>query len=207
LEEEGDEEFHRGRSQDERDLQAKRQHGMGATCVGGGRNLGTDTRDSRGGVQGIPQAQRQEDLRRLKQPQNAPYHHGGDGEQGRSQARQKSLLEQDEDHQVQYPTRPVELRNRLNLQKEKRAVPKKRDDDGRKIKCFHCQESGHHQKDCENNPIYYKCKEERHMAAECVEFHAKSGELKMYGFAIPDQGFYCIKIAEEDGPFWAACII
>jgi hypothetical protein len=101
----------------------------------------------------------------------------------------------------------VELRNRLNLQKEKRAVPKKGEDEGRKIKCFHSQESGHHQKDYENKPICYKCKEEEHMAAECVEFYAKSGELKMYGFAIPDQGFYCIKIPEEDGPFRATCII
>jgi hypothetical protein len=25
-----------------------------------------------------------------------------------------------------------------------------------------------------------------HMAAECAEFHAKTGELKMFGFAIPD---------------------
>jgi hypothetical protein len=66
---------------------------MGATCAGGGRNLGADARGSGGGVQGIPQAQRQEDLRRLKQPQNAPYCHGGDGEHGRSQAKQKSLPE------------------------------------------------------------------------------------------------------------------
>jgi hypothetical protein len=101
----------------------------------------------------------------------------------------------------------VELRDRLNLHKEKRVVSEKREDEGRKIKCFLCQESRHHQKDCENKPICYKCKEEGHMVAECAEFHAKSGELKMYGFAIPDQGFYCIKIPEEEGHFWASCII
>jgi hypothetical protein len=54
---------------------------------------------------------------------------------------------------------------------------------------------GHHQKDCGNTPICYKCKEEGHMAGECANLHAKSGELKMYGFAIQDQGIYSIKIA------------
>jgi hypothetical protein len=32
------------------------------------------------------------------------------------------------------------------------------------------------------------------MAVECVDFHSKAGELKMYGFALPDQGFYSIEI-------------
>jgi hypothetical protein len=33
------------------------------------------------------------------------------------------------------------------------------------------------------------------MAVECANFHEKARELKMFGFAIPDQGFYSIKIA------------
>jgi hypothetical protein len=36
------------------------------------------------------------------------------------------------------------------------------------------------------------------MAAECAEFHAKTGELKMFGFAIPDQGFYIINIPGDE---------
>jgi hypothetical protein len=45
-------------------------------------------------------------------------------------------------------------------------VNEKPDEDPRKIKCFRCQEYGHHQKDCENLLICYKCKEEGHMAGE-----------------------------------------
>jgi hypothetical protein len=60
-------------------------------------------------------------------------------------------------------------------------VNEKPDEDRRKIKCFWCQEYGHHQKDCENSPICYKCKEEGHMAAECNDFHSKGGDLKMFG--------------------------
>jgi hypothetical protein len=42
---------------------------------------------------------------------------------------------------------------------------------------------------------------------ECVEFHDKSSELKMHDFVLPDQGFYSIKILEEEGPQRASCII
>jgi hypothetical protein len=45
------------------------------------------------------------------------------------------------------------------------------------------------------------------MAAECSDFHSKSGELKMFGFAIPEQGFYSIKIPGEGDNQRASCII
>jgi hypothetical protein len=32
------------------------------------------------------------------------------------------------------------------------------------------------------------------MAVKCDDFHSKDEELKMYGFAIPNQGFYSIRI-------------
>jgi hypothetical protein len=35
------------------------------------------------------------------------------------------------------------------------------------------------------------------MAAECADVHAKASDLKMFGFAIPDQDFYSIKIPDE----------
>jgi hypothetical protein len=85
----------------------------------------------------------------------------------------------------------------LNLAKEKRVAVERKDDDPKKIKCFRCQGMGHHQKDCSNPLICHKCKEERHMAAECLDFHAKSRELKMFGFAIVDQGFYSVSIPGE----------
>jgi hypothetical protein len=75
------------------------------------------------------------------------------------------------------------------------------------LKCFRCQGSGHHQKDCTNAPIYYKCKEEGHMAAECADLHAKASDLKIFGSAIPDQGFYSIKIPDEGSAQKASCIV
>jgi hypothetical protein len=76
-------------------------------------------------------------------------------------------------------------------------MPEKKEEDPKKIKCFRCQGMGHHQSDCVNLPVCYKCKEEGHMAAECVDFHDKTRDLKMYGFTIADQGFYCINIPGE----------
>jgi hypothetical protein len=95
----------------------------------------------------------------------------------------------------------------LNQSKERKGLNQKKEDDPKKIKCFRCQEMGHHQKECVNQPICYKCKEEGHMAAECVEFHAKSKDLEMFGFALPEQGFYSITIAGEDECQKVACII
>jgi hypothetical protein len=45
------------------------------------------------------------------------------------------------------------------------------------------------------------------MAAECADFHAKAGDLKMFGFAILEQGFYNIQIAGAEEMQMAACII
>jgi hypothetical protein len=45
------------------------------------------------------------------------------------------------------------------------------------------------------------------MAAECAQFHSKASELKMFGFAIPDQGFYSITIPGEVGSQKASAII
>jgi hypothetical protein len=115
--------------------------------------------------------------------------------------------EEDVENRQVYPTDPIELRDRLNFVKEHRAIRDRKEDEGRKLKCFHCQEVGHHQKDCSNAPICYKCKEEGHMAAECVGVHAKARELKMFGFAIPDQWFYNIMIPRVGEVVRASCII
>lgn len=75
--------------------------------------------------------------------------------------------------------------------RNKKRVPETAEDEIEEsnVKCFRCQEVGHHQKNCTNDPICYKCKKAGHMAAECGQ-----GKLKMMGFAIPEQGFYCINI-------------
>jgi hypothetical protein len=99
------------------------------------------------------------------------------------------------------------LRERLSLAKEKKGMMEKKEEDPKKIKCFRCQELGHHQKDCTNIPICYKCKEEGHMTTECSDFHSKSGELKVFEFAIPEQGFYSIKNPREGDSQRASCII
>jgi hypothetical protein len=95
-------------------------------------------------------------------------------------------MDLDHIHQLIPNAKPLELREHLDLAKEKKVVGEKREDEGKKMKCFRCQESGHHHKDCGNMPICYKCKEEGHMAVECFEYHAKAGELKMFNFAIPE---------------------
>jgi hypothetical protein len=86
-------------------------------------------------------------------------------------------------------------------------VHEKKDDERRKLKCFRCQEIGHHQKDCSNELICFKCKEPGHMATECLEIHSRSSELRMFGFAVPDQGFYSIIVSGEHDQQKAACII
>jgi hypothetical protein len=86
-------------------------------------------------------------------------------------------------------------------------IQEKREEDPKKIKCFCCKEMGHHQRECSKNPIYYKCKKEGHMVVECVDFHARESDLKMFGFAIPNQGFYKIKILGAEDSQRAAYII
>jgi hypothetical protein len=101
----------------------------------------------------------------------------------------------------------LELREKLNLAKEKKGVNEKPEEEARKMKCFRCQEMGHHQRGCINTLICYKCKEEGHMAAECADVHSKAGELKMYDFVIPKQGYYSIKIPGGYEPQKVACIV
>jgi hypothetical protein len=45
------------------------------------------------------------------------------------------------------------------------------------------------------------------MAAECADLHAKASDLKMFGFAIPDQDFYSIKIPDEGSTQKASCLV
>jgi hypothetical protein len=56
------------------------------------------------------------------------------------------VVDLEENQQVHPNTNQIELRDRLNLGREKKVVIHKRDDDYRKIKCFRCQEQGqgHH---------------------------------------------------------------
>ncbi|GJN20625.1 hypothetical protein PR202_gb08025 [Eleusine coracana subsp. coracana] len=63
----------------------------------------------------------------------------------------------------------------------------------KEIRCFHCQDYGHHQLECNKDPICYKCKKPGHMASECEGL--KGRRLKMYGFGIR-QGFNAIEISD-----------
>jgi hypothetical protein len=127
------------------------------------------------------------------------YRQGGGNDGRLFQGNQGDPQLQEGQRQGTVIQKPLELRERINQVKEKRVVQEKREEDPKKTRCFHCQEMGHHQRECSNNPICYKCKEEGHMAAECVDFHARESDLKMFGFAIPNQGFYNIKIPGIEG--------
>jgi hypothetical protein len=151
-------------------------------------------RDPQGGYQ------RHQDNRGRRQDNQ--YQSGG-GEP----RRQTRVEYQEGRRQVYPPHQGVELRERLNLAKEKKEVDERKEEELKKLKCFRCQEAGHHEKDCTKAHICYKCKEEGHMVAECASFHSKAEEMKMYGFAIPRQGFYNIKIHGEAENFKASCII
>jgi hypothetical protein len=60
------------------------------------------------------------------------------------------------------------------------------------FKCYCCLGSGHHQSECENDPICYKCKKEGHIVVGCKAFGNR--KLQMFGFSNPGQGFYSINI-------------
>ena len=60
------------------------------------------------------------------------------------------------------------------------------------VKCFRCLGTGHHQSECENEPVCYKCKQKGHMAVDC----RINKKLRICGFGIPGQGFYSIDIPE-----------
>lgn len=61
------------------------------------------------------------------------------------------------------------------------------------IRCFRCQDYGHHQADCSKDTLCSKCKQSGHMASECEGL--KRHKLKMYRFGI-QQRFYSILIPE-----------
>jgi len=58
------------------------------------------------------------------------------------------------------------------------------------VRCFRCLGTGHHQSECENEPVCYKCKQKGHMAVDC----RINKKLKICGFGFPGQGFYNIDI-------------
>lgn len=62
------------------------------------------------------------------------------------------------------------------------------------IKCYRCLGLGHHQSDCTNEPVCYKCKE-GHLAVDCK--HVNSKKPQMFGFGILGQGFYSFTIPIE----------
>ncbi|GJM99562.1 hypothetical protein PR202_ga16674 [Eleusine coracana subsp. coracana] len=61
-----------------------------------------------------------------------------------------------------------------------------------KGKCFRCGKEGHHQSTCTNEPYCYKCKKSGHFGAKCPD--NEESAIKPYGFGIPGQGFYSLKI-------------
>ncbi|KAK3136973.1 hypothetical protein QOZ80_5BG0445870 [Eleusine coracana subsp. coracana] len=57
-----------------------------------------------------------------------------------------------------------------------------------------------------NEPVCYKCKEKGHMVAECQKGKT-SRKLKMFGFGIPNMGFYSMDIPEAKAKSHKAVVI
>ena len=92
--------------------------------------------------------------------------------------------------------RKQQLDGRKDAQKLKNDKPKGNQKPPELARCFRCTEMGHHQLDCTNDPICYKCKQPRHMAVECSTLLSR--KLKMYGFGVPGLGFYSIDIPDAE---------
>lgn len=68
-----------------------------------------------------------------------------------------------------------------------------KDEQKRQIKCFRCMRIGHHQSKCANDLLCYQCNEFGHMA---TGYHSHK-KLRLFGFGIPEQGFFGIDIPEN----------
>jgi hypothetical protein len=66
--------------------------------------------------------------------------------------------------------------------------------------CFWCREEGHHQAECTNPPppFCFRCKESGHLASKCPS--NKGTSMHMYGFGLPGQGFFCLKLPNAGKP-------
>ena len=63
--------------------------------------------------------------------------------------------------------------------------------------CHKCTKNGHLQKDCTAPPTYYTCKQEGHVASQCVE-KKKKPELKICGGGAGDKMFYSLRVDVPD---------
>jgi hypothetical protein len=65
------------------------------------------------------------------------------------------------------------------------------------ITCRRCWQDGHMQNECRNPPLCYYCHDVGHMSAHCPEVEAQRQGLNMYGFGMPEMGFYHIHVPYE----------
>ena len=62
------------------------------------------------------------------------------------------------------------------------------------MKCFNCNDYGHHQSTCKRPPFYYSCRDTGHKSAQCPLMKSKG--LRLCGYGLPGQNFYYLDVPE-----------
>lgn len=63
------------------------------------------------------------------------------------------------------------------------------------MKCFNCNQDGHHRSDCTNPRFCYSCRDTGHISSRCPMMQAKKG-LTLCAMGMPGQLFYSLSLPE-----------
>lgn len=68
-----------------------------------------------------------------------------------------------------------------------------------RMKCYNCNQEGHHQADCMNDPYCFNCRNTGHKSTTCPRKTGESkplGGLRLCGYGLPGQLFYALDVPE-----------
>lgn len=66
---------------------------------------------------------------------------------------------------------------------------------GLPMRCFNCNDYGHHQSTCKKPPFCYSCRDTGHKSAQCPMMRSNKG-LRLCGYGMPGQIFYALDVPE-----------